>query len=122
MGRIRFTPRSEPVIDWSEIESRLQEISAGARPTDLPVDPSVTLANGLATANDRTLINDPPVTSDLPVINRRSARGNAFAARRGRCFAITPSGHAEFLMGIAGSASMTLQPASEFNRVRADSN
>ena len=97
MGRIRFTPRSEPAIDWSEIDSRLQEISAGARPTDLPVDPSVALANDLATANDPTLTNDPPVTSDPPVINRRSARGEA-------------------------SASVPSQSATVFNRVRAGSN
>ena len=93
MGRVLITPKSVPAIDWSEIESHLQEISTGARPTDLPVDPSVALANDLATANDPTLANDLPVTSDPPVINRRSARENAFAARRGCCFAITPSRH-----------------------------
>ncbi len=66
MGRIRFTPRSEPAIDWSEIESRLQEISAGARPTDVAVEPSVALANDLATANDPVLTNDLSVTVDPP--------------------------------------------------------
>ena len=61
MGRVLFSPKSEPAVDWSEIESRLQEISTG--PSDLPVEPSATLAHDLA------LANDPPVTGDRPVIN-----------------------------------------------------
>ena len=50
MGSVLFTAKSEPAIDWSEIESRLQEISAGSRPSDA-VEPLATLANDpLATA------------------------------------------------------------------------
>jgi hypothetical protein len=54
LGRISFTSKpkpakAEPVIDWSEIETRLQEISAPARAfadlSDLPIEPSATLAH-----------------------------------------------------------------------------
>ena len=63
MGRVLFTPKSEPAIDWSEIELRLQEISTPARSHDLPVAPSATLAY------DPTVAGDQLVTSDLPVSN-----------------------------------------------------
>ena len=73
MGRVIFTPKAEPTkagpakagpaIDWSEIESRLQEISTGPQPSDLPIEPSVTLAN------DPPAASDPPVTSDWPAIH-----------------------------------------------------
>jgi hypothetical protein len=123
LGRIRFPPRSEPAIDWSEIESRLQEISAGTRPTDLAVDPSVTLANDLATANDPPLTNDLSVTSDPPVISPTdplaemlSRLGEGAVSRSHR------QDIAEFPTGIEPSASMASQPATDFNRVRAGSN
>ena len=45
MGRVLFTPKSEPAVDWSEIESRLQEISAPSNFSHLPSEPSATLAN-----------------------------------------------------------------------------
>jgi hypothetical protein len=54
LGRVLFTPRSEPAIDWSEIESRLQEISTGAPSLDLPIEPSATIAN------DPSASVDPP--------------------------------------------------------------
>ena len=54
MGRILFTAMVEPAkagpaIDWSELESRLPEISAGAEqagdePLDLAPEASATLA------------------------------------------------------------------------------
>jgi hypothetical protein len=61
MGRVLFTPKSEPTkaepaIDWSEVESRLQEISAPAHLSpDTAIEHSVTLAN------------DPPAAIDRPV-------------------------------------------------------
>ena len=67
MGRVLFTSKSEPAIDWSEIESHLQEISVDARTDDLPVKPSATLANDPTLADDQPLTNDALVTSDLPV-------------------------------------------------------
>ena len=48
MGRVVFTPKAEPAIDWSEIESRLQDISS----SDIP------LARSAALAND-PILNDP---------------------------------------------------------------
>ena len=40
---------------WSEIEVRLQKSSSSSRPSDIPIEPSVTLAT------------DPPVTADLAI-------------------------------------------------------
>jgi hypothetical protein len=54
VGRVLFTPKSEPAVDWSEIESRLQDISTGAPSPDLPIEPSATLAN------DPSASVDPP--------------------------------------------------------------
>lgn len=75
MGRVFFTTKSGPVVDWSEIESRLQGISAppSTAPSGLIVRfetssapeallPVETLACHLP------LANDPPVTGDQPVI------------------------------------------------------
>jgi hypothetical protein len=71
LGRVLFTAKAEPAkagpsIDWSEIESRIQEISAGAKPagdepSDLAPEASATLAN------DPPPANDPPATVDQPV-------------------------------------------------------
>ena len=56
MGRVVFTKKAEPTVDWSEIESRLQNSSTpSSQSSDLPVDPSVTLAN------------DPPAATDEAV-------------------------------------------------------
>ena len=54
MGRVVFTRKAEPAVDWSEIESRLQDISTGAPSPDLPIEPSATLAN------DPSASVDPP--------------------------------------------------------------
>lgn len=43
MGRVLFVSKSEPAVDWSEIELRLQEISTGT--PSPPIEPSATLAN-----------------------------------------------------------------------------
>jgi hypothetical protein len=75
LGRVLFNSKSEPAVDWSEIESRLQEISTPARLPDLPVEPSTTLANDPAVADDQPvtseppITNHPPITSDFPVMN-----------------------------------------------------
>ena len=55
MGRVLSTPKSLLAAGLFEIESRLQAISSSSRPSDLPVELSVTLAT------------NPPVTAD-PVI------------------------------------------------------
>jgi hypothetical protein len=47
VGRVLFASKSEPAIDWCEIESRLHE----------------------SVADDQPVANDPLVTSDLPVSN-----------------------------------------------------
>jgi hypothetical protein len=71
LGRVLFAAMVEPAkagpaIDWSEIESRLPEISAGAKqagdePLDLAPEASATLAN------DPRPPNDPPAIVDQPV-------------------------------------------------------
>jgi hypothetical protein len=38
VGRVVFTPKSEPAVDWSEIESRLQDISNSS--PELPIEAS----------------------------------------------------------------------------------
>jgi hypothetical protein len=63
VGRVLFASKSEPAIDWCEIEFRLHEISTPARSHALPVEPSPTLTH------DPSGANDPLVTSDLPVSN-----------------------------------------------------
>jgi hypothetical protein len=67
LGRILFAAKSEPAIDWSEIESRLQEISTPVRLSDLPVEPSATLAHDPAVADD-PLVNSEPSTTNHPPI------------------------------------------------------
>jgi hypothetical protein len=78
LGRISFTSKfkpakAEPVIDWFEIESRLQEISAPARASadlsDLPIEPSATLAHDPAVADDPPAASDLPETRDQPTNN-----------------------------------------------------
>ena len=77
MGRVLFAAMVEPAkagraIDWSEIESRLPGISAGAKqagdePLDLAPEASATLANDPSLANDPPPPNDPPAIVDQPV-------------------------------------------------------
>jgi len=78
LGRVSFTSKpkpakAEPVIDWSEIESRLQEISAPARASadlsDLPIEPSATLAHDPAVPDDPPAASDLPETRDQPMNN-----------------------------------------------------
>lgn len=77
LGRVLFSAKAEPLkaepkLNWSEIESRLQQISAPARARDLsdeaalPIEPSSTLAH------DPALLDEPsePLeseTRDQPV-------------------------------------------------------
>ena len=49
MGRVVFTPKAEPAIDWSVVESRLQDISSS---------PHISLAPFAARASD-SMLNDP---------------------------------------------------------------
>jgi hypothetical protein len=56
VSRVLFASKSLLAAGWIEIESRLQEISNSSRPSDIPIEPSETLAT------------DPPGTVD-PVIN-----------------------------------------------------
>jgi hypothetical protein len=56
LGRVLFAAKAEltkvePAINWSEIESRLQEISPPARAPDISADPAVPIAS------------DPPATA-----------------------------------------------------------
>src|SRR5207245_777662 len=55
VGRVFFTSKSLLAAGWCEIESRLQDISSSSRPSDIPIEPSVTLAT------------DPPVTADQAI-------------------------------------------------------
>jgi hypothetical protein len=117
---VLFSPNAEPAIDWFEIESRLQNILTGARPADLPVGPSVTLANDRATANDPTLPNDPPVLSDPPVINPGFAEMLSLLGE-GTVSLSPRQDIAEFSMGVEASASVP-PSAVAFDRGRAGSN
>jgi len=56
VGGVFFTSKSLLAAGWCQIESRLQDISSSSRPSNVPIEPSVTLAI------------DPPVTAD-PVID-----------------------------------------------------
>ena len=77
LGRVLFAAMVEPAkagraIDWSEIETRLPEISAGAKqagdePLDLAPEASATLANDPSLANDPPPANDPPAIVDQQV-------------------------------------------------------
>ena len=69
MGRVLFSAKAEPAkagpaINWSEIESRLQEISAPARPSELPPGASLPSA---PLAYDPAFADELPVTKDQPV-------------------------------------------------------
>jgi hypothetical protein len=78
LGRVLCPPaliepaKAGPPIDWSEIESRLTEISAGAKqtgdePLDLAPQASATLANDPSLATDPPSPNDLPATVDQPL-------------------------------------------------------
>ena len=84
LGRVLFSAkaeaaRTEPKINWSEIEARLQEISKPAQASDLPVEaslpaePSFLLERSLPIEPSATLAHDPdfsdepPATRDQPV-------------------------------------------------------
>ena len=77
MGRVLFSAKAEPIkaepkLNWSEIESRLQEISAPARPSDLPaaaflpLEPSATLAHDPAFADEPPLIKEKDQPVSIP--------------------------------------------------------
>ena len=82
MGRVLFAAMLEPAkagpaIDWSEIESRLPEVSAGAKqtgdePLDLAPEASATLANDLSFANDPPATVDQPMNVDNDPLDRLS--------------------------------------------------
>ncbi|MCK1711245.1 MULTISPECIES: hypothetical protein [unclassified Bradyrhizobium] len=63
MGRVLFTPKPEPAVDWSVIEIRFREISAVARSLDLAADVEI--------ESSATLANNPDVAHDLPQTNDR---------------------------------------------------
>jgi hypothetical protein len=75
LGRVLFNSKSEPAVDWSEIESRLQEISTPAGSSDHSVEPSAGLAHDPALADEPPVSSEPPIagplstTSDSPVMN-----------------------------------------------------
>ena len=62
MSRVLFSAKSEPANDWSGIQSRLQGISAPAGSSDLPVEPSATLAHDPAVADEPAATRDQPVS------------------------------------------------------------
>lgn len=59
MGRVVFTKEGEAALDWSEIESRLQDISAVSPPShlssDTQPDPAASLTGDPLAANDLSL-------------------------------------------------------------------
>jgi hypothetical protein len=71
LGRVVFTRKAEPVFDWSEMESRLQNISAFSPPShlssDLPLEPSASLANDPPAEGDPALIPAAPAAASDPL-------------------------------------------------------
>jgi len=72
LGRVFFTAKANPsktglAANWSEIEARLQEISAPTRASDLPVEPALPVAPSSTLANDPAFFDESPVTTDRPV-------------------------------------------------------
>lgn len=72
MGRVFFTAKAEPAkaepaINWSEIESRLQEISAPARAGDSPAEASLPVEVSATLAHDPALFDEPSATKHQPV-------------------------------------------------------
>jgi hypothetical protein len=62
LGRVVFTGKAEPGIDWLEIESRLQDISNSSQSScDVPIEPAVTLAN-----DPPALIGEQPAAATEP--------------------------------------------------------
>jgi hypothetical protein len=72
LGRVIFSGKAEPSLDWSAIASRLQEISkpssSSACDANLGVDPSVTLANDLPALSDRSAALCKPAPSSDPTM------------------------------------------------------
>ena len=123
MGRVLFTPKSEPAVDWSEIE-----ISPPGNFCRCPTDRSSGRPFGDAGkrpghSDDPTLTNDPPVTSDPPVINPGDLLAEMLSLLGEGAVSRSPRQDiAEFPMVIEASASVPSQSATAFNRVRAGSN
>jgi hypothetical protein len=72
LGRVFFTAKAEtakrePAINWSEIESRLQEILAPARAGDCPAETSLPVGASLTLAHDPAFFDELPVTTDQPM-------------------------------------------------------
>jgi hypothetical protein len=67
LGRVFFTAKAEPKINWSEIEARLQEISAPPPASDCPVEASLPVEPSATLAHDPEISDEPPVTKDEPV-------------------------------------------------------
>ena len=129
MGHVLFSAKSEPAIDWSEIEYRLQEISAPAGSSDLPVEPSATLANDPAVADDPPVTSEPPITNhapitrDSPVIHPTDPLAEMLSLLgEGAVLRSPRQDIPEFRMVTEASASVPFQSATAFNRVRASSN
>ncbi|WP_426442477.1 hypothetical protein [Bradyrhizobium genosp. P] len=70
MGRVVFSPKAEPALDWSQIEARLLDLANScAQSADLPIELSVTLAN------------DPPAPDELPANTENTNHSAATNAR-----------------------------------------
>jgi hypothetical protein len=72
LGRVYSTAKAEPAkaqpaINWSGIESRLQEISMPARAGDSPVEMSLPVEASAPLAHDPAFFDEPPATMDQPV-------------------------------------------------------
>lgn len=57
MGRVVFAKKVDAALDWSRIESRLQDLSTPSPSSALPIEPSARLAN------DPPALNRSPVTA-----------------------------------------------------------
>jgi hypothetical protein len=72
LGRVLFpakaeATKAEPKLNWSEIESRLQEISAPSPASVSAAEPSLPLEPSATLAHDPDFSDEPPVRREQPV-------------------------------------------------------
>lgn len=80
MGRVVFTRKAEPAVDWSEIESRLQDISTSSRSHPLIGPPAALTNDSRESASDGSVVS---LSSHQDVIPEFQAATAASALSQG---------------------------------------
>jgi hypothetical protein len=109
LGRVLFaakaeSAKAEPKINWSEIESRLQEISKPTPASDRPVETSLPLEPSAPLAHDPAHANDPPVANDRPVSNPCDPLDILFSPSDG---AVSLSSHQDILTTLQAAIAVS---------------